>query len=215
MKHLKSFKLFESNDYLPMEGTDIWHDLHDIDKKDENEEYSIFEIEFEIPVDMINESYNIFMDSYEMDNIKNNIKDIFIDLSDEEDGQWFETSVTDFKRDKGEIVFNAMLKKLNKFQESYLYKSSFDKSPCPNITEIIHVRTTLEDENAPSGVILDFTYYSIREDVERCIEYMESNGWWYTLEPVWERSSGLIYNPNTAGNFGDQYLQSMNILFYK
>lgn len=30
MKHLKSFKLFESDDYLPMEGTEIWHDLNDM-----------------------------------------------------------------------------------------------------------------------------------------------------------------------------------------
>lgn len=30
MKHLKSFKLFESEDFLPMEGTEIWHDLNDM-----------------------------------------------------------------------------------------------------------------------------------------------------------------------------------------
>lgn len=30
MKHLKSFKVFESGDYLPMEGTEIWYNLNDM-----------------------------------------------------------------------------------------------------------------------------------------------------------------------------------------
>lgn len=199
---IKDTLLFTMDTIKSMYGIDIFSYRPNIENKDNDEEYSIFEIEFEIPVDMIKENL-----SYDVDDIKNNIKDIFIDLD------LFETSVVDFKRDKGEMVFNAMLKKLKKFQESYLYKNSFKKEPCQNITEIVHVRIT-EIWNAYSPPI-KFKYETVKEDVERCIEYMESDGWWYVLEPTWEGSIGIEYNTNTVHEFSDRDLISLNILFYK
>lgn len=206
---IKDVLLFTMDTIKSMYGIDIFNYRPNIENKDEDEEYSVFEIEFEIPVSFVTEKI-----SYDdIDDTVNNIKDIFIDLSDEIDGQWFDIDIM-HPKDISDTYFNVQKESIYKFQRYPIFKD-FDREPCDNISDILITSITPQDENAPSGYRLDFRYDYVKDDVERCIEYMSSNGWWYIIEPVWEGSPGMQYSIKTSGKFSDKLLHSLHIKFYK